>query len=45
MMLYEVYEDDAAFQAHWSGPSVARHREEAGDMLLKVSGVRLTPVE
>ena len=22
-MLYAVYEDDAAFQVHWNGPSVA----------------------
>jgi (4S)-4-hydroxy-5-phosphonooxypentane-2,3-dione isomerase len=45
VMVYEVYEDEAAFQAHWNGPSVARHRQEAGDMLLKVSGVRFTPAE
>lgn len=44
-MLYEGYEDEAAVQAHWHGPSVARHRQEAGDMLLKVSGVRFTPAE
>jgi quinol monooxygenase YgiN len=45
VMLFEVYADEAAFQAHRNGASVARHRAEAGDMLLKVSGVRFTPVE
>lgn len=28
LMLYEVYEDEAAFQAHRNGASVARFREE-----------------
>jgi len=28
LMLYEVYEDEAAFQAHRNGVSVARFREE-----------------
>jgi len=28
-MLYEVYEDEAAFGAHRDGPLVARFREEA----------------
>ena len=29
LMLYEVYENEAAFQAHRDGPMVARFREEA----------------
>jgi (4S)-4-hydroxy-5-phosphonooxypentane-2,3-dione isomerase len=29
LMLYEVYENEAAFQAHRDGPLVARFREEA----------------
>ncbi len=45
VMVYEVYEDEAAFQAHWNGPSLARAREEAGDMLRKVSGTRFSLVE
>lgn len=40
VMLYEVYADEAAFQAHRTGASVPQHRAEAGEMLLKVSGVR-----
>ena len=42
VMLYEVYRDQAAFDAHWAAPSLALHREEAGDMLLSVTGARCT---
>ena len=42
---FDNREDEAAFQAHWNGPSLARARQEAGDMLQKVSGTRFTPVE
>src|SRR5262249_37355985 len=34
VMLYELYRDDAAFDAHWNA-SLARLRKEAGDMMLK----------
>src|SRR5713226_2818930 len=40
LMLYEVYEDDAAFQVHWDGPSIARMREEAAGMERKLTGIR-----
>jgi quinol monooxygenase YgiN len=44
-MLFEVYRDEAAFEAHWNAPSRAQHRAEAGDMLVKVSGTKFTPLE
>jgi quinol monooxygenase YgiN len=40
IMLYEVYEDEAAFQVHWNGPSVARMRAETTDMVAKLTGTR-----
>jgi quinol monooxygenase YgiN len=36
-MLYEVYENEAAFQAHRNGPLVARFREEAKHIERKLS--------
>jgi (4S)-4-hydroxy-5-phosphonooxypentane-2,3-dione isomerase len=42
VMLYEVYQDEAAFDAHSKGPSRARLREEAEGMMVKVSGTRGT---
>jgi quinol monooxygenase YgiN len=29
LLIHEVYQDDAAFDAHWKGACVARAREEA----------------
>lgn len=40
IMLYEVYEDDAAFQVHWNGPSVARMRADTTGMVAKRTGIR-----
>lgn len=40
IMLYEVYEDDAAFQVHWNGPSVARMRADTTGMVAKPTGIR-----
>ena len=37
VLLYEVYRDDAAFEAHRSGPSVAQFREESAGMIEKLS--------
>ena len=45
VLLYEVYRDDAAFNVHWSGTSVARLREEAAGMIVKVYGTRCALVE
>ena len=40
VLLYELYEDDAAFQIHWNGPSVARMRVETSGMVAKLTGIR-----
>jgi quinol monooxygenase YgiN len=45
VLLYEVYRDDAAFNVHWNGTSVARLREEAAGMIVKVSGTRCALAE
>ena len=45
VLLYEVYRDDAAFHVHWNGTSVARLREEAAGMIVKVYGTRCALVE
>jgi quinol monooxygenase YgiN len=39
IMLYEVYQDASAFGAHWTGPSLAKAREEAGSMFVGLSGI------
>ena len=45
VLLYEVYRDDAAFNVHWNGTSVARLREEAAGMIVKVYGTRCALAE
>ena len=45
VMLYELYRDEAAFDTHSKGPSLARFREEATGMIAKVSGTRCALVE
>src|SRR5438105_752055 len=42
VMLYELYIDDAAFDAHVKGSSIARMREESAGMTATVSGTRCT---
>ncbi len=42
VLLYEVYEDDAAFQVHWNGVSLARWRTETAGMVAKLTGTRCT---
>jgi len=37
VLLYEVYRDDAAFDVHRSGPSIAQFREESAGMIEKLS--------
>ncbi len=39
ILLYEVYQDDAAFEAHRNGPSMARFREETAGI---VAGLHAT---
>lgn len=45
LMLYEVYQDDAAFDAHRNGPSIARLFEESAAMGVKISGTRCTVLD
>ena len=45
VLLYEVYQDDAAFDAHFNGPSIARLREEAAGMIVQLQGTRCNFVE
>ena len=40
MLSYEVYRDDAAFEVHRNGASVARWREEIAGMVVKIYGTR-----
>jgi (4S)-4-hydroxy-5-phosphonooxypentane-2,3-dione isomerase len=45
LLVHEVYQDDAAFDAHRSGPSIAKFREETASMGIKVLVTRATPAE
>lgn len=45
LMLYEVYRDDAAFEAHLKGRSMAMQREAAVGMTVKVTGTKCTLIE
>lgn len=38
VMLYEVYQDEAAFEAHWNGAFVLRAREDMKGMILQLTG-------
>ena len=40
VLLYEVYRDDAAFDAHRNGPSIVRFREDTAGMIVKLSVTR-----
>ena len=45
VMLYELYRDEAAFDTHSNGSSLARLREEANGMMATVSGTRCDLME
>lgn len=45
LMLYEVYEDEAAFQAHRNGPLVARFQTEAAAVERQLSFVGCSLLE
>jgi (4S)-4-hydroxy-5-phosphonooxypentane-2,3-dione isomerase len=45
LMLYEVYEDEAAFQAHRNGASVMRFREETEAIERKLTFVTCSLVD
>ena len=40
VLSYEVYRDDAAFDVHRNGPSIAQFREETAGMGVKISVTR-----
>jgi quinol monooxygenase YgiN len=40
LLLYEVYQDDAAFEKHFSGPSITRLRQESAGMIVNLQGTR-----
>jgi (4S)-4-hydroxy-5-phosphonooxypentane-2,3-dione isomerase len=40
VMLYEVYENLAAFEAHWNGASMQQIKRDAADLQASLSGVR-----
>jgi quinol monooxygenase YgiN len=44
-MLYEVYEDEAAFQAHRNGTSVARFLKEAAGVERKLTFTKCSLLE
>ena len=39
IMLFEVYEDPAAFAAHWNSPSLTQARKETGMKFVSMTGV------
>jgi quinol monooxygenase YgiN len=45
VLLYEVYRDDAAFDVHRDGPSIAQFREETAGMGVKVSVTRCAIID
>ena len=45
LLVYEVYQDDAAFDMHRNGLSVAKFREETASMGIKLLVTRATPAE
>ncbi len=45
VLIYEVYADQAAFDAHWNGASMTRIREEAAGLTMKITGTRCALVE
>jgi quinol monooxygenase YgiN len=45
LMLYELYVDDAAFDAHSNGASIKRIQQESAGMVLSISDVMCTPVD
>jgi quinol monooxygenase YgiN len=45
ILIYEVYQDDAAFEAHRNAPSRARWLKDTAGMDVKVIATRCTPVE
>jgi len=45
VLLYEVYQDDAAFEVHRTGPSFRRWREETAGIVVRIYGTRCALLE
>ena len=45
VLSFEMYRDDAAFEVHLNGPSLAQLREETAGMVMKLHGVRCAVVD
>ena len=45
ILIYEVYQDDAAFDAHRNAPSMKQWREETTGMVVNVIATRCAPAE
>jgi quinol monooxygenase YgiN len=44
LLIYEVYQDDAAFETHRTAPSITQWRQETAGMVVKVIATRCTPL-
>jgi (4S)-4-hydroxy-5-phosphonooxypentane-2,3-dione isomerase len=44
ILLYEVYQDDAAFELHRNSPSIAQFRKETADLGVTISITRCAPL-
>src|SRR5215467_1080365 len=45
VLSYEVYRDDAAFEVHRNGPSLAQWKKETAGMVVKLHGARCAVVD
>ena len=45
LLVFEVYRDDDAFEAHRNAASIARFREESSGMFSTIRVTRCTPVD
>jgi quinol monooxygenase YgiN len=45
VLSYEVYQDDAAFEVHRNGPSLAQLRDEIAGIVVTLHGVRCAVVD
>lgn len=43
IMLYEVYASEEAFEAHMTGDSISKVRQNTPGMLVSLSGIRCSP--
>jgi quinol monooxygenase YgiN len=45
LLIYEVYRDDTAFEAHRNAASIARFRKETAGMFTSINATRCTPAD